>query len=217
MYLGRRARYGVPVGAVLAVGLAAWVPTLSGASVPPGLPSQSVTQLLADIAKAQPPELSGSLTWTANLGLSDLSALESGAGGQSAAGSGGSGGSGFDPLTMLSGSHEIDVWLDGAQAEHLALLTAPAEEMDLVRNGDQAWLWDSSTNTATHLVGGQSAASAPTNPSPATAGPGLTPQQMASRLLSHLDGTTSVTVGGPALCRRPSGLPVNRGTHVRSR
>ncbi len=199
MYLGRRARYGVPAVAVLAVGLAAWVPTLSGASAPPGLAPQSVTQLLADMAKAQAPELSGSLTWTANLGLSDLSALESGA-----AGGGGTAGgtSGFDPLTMLSGSYQIDVWMDGARAEHLALLLPPAEEMDLVRNGDQAWLWDSSTNTATHLVGAAATAPVPTTgpaTSPATtaAGPALTPQQMASRLLSHVDGTTSVTLGDP--------------------
>ncbi|MGA3217649.1 MAG: hypothetical protein ABSE77_01025 [Acidimicrobiales bacterium] len=195
-YVGRRARYGVPAVAVLAVGAAAWVPTLSGASAPPGLPSLSVTQLLADVAKAQPPQVSGSLTWTANLGLSDLSTLESGAG-QSAAGSESSATSGFDPLTMLSGSHEIDVWLDGAQSEHLALLLPPAEEVDLVRNGDQAWLWDSSTNTATHLVGPQTTGAAPTSPPAPAAGPAVTPQQLASRLLGHLSASTSVTMGDP--------------------
>jgi hypothetical protein len=157
-----------------------------------------VTQLLADVAQAQPPELSGSLTWTADLGLSDLSTLE-GEAGQSSSGSGAGatgGTSGFDPLTMLSGSHEIDVWLDGAKAEHLALLMPPSEEVDLVRNGDQAWLWDSSTNTATHLVGPQGSAAAPTSP-PATSGPALTPQELASRLLSHVGPTTSVTLGDP--------------------
>lgn len=200
-YVGRRARYGVPAVALLAVGAAAWVPTLSGASAPPDLPSQSVTQLLADLAKAQPPQMSGSLTWTADLGLSDLSTLENGAG-QSAGGSGSSGTSGFDPLTMLLGSHEIDVWLDGAKAEHLALLLPPAEEVDLVRNGDQAWLWDSSSDTATHLVGPQTTGpqttgSGTTSPPAAPVGPVLTPQQLASRLLSHLGATTSLTTGDP--------------------
>jgi hypothetical protein len=149
---------------------------------------------LVDVAQARPPQLSGSLTWTADLGLSDLSTLENGAG-QSAGGS--SGGSGFDPLTLLSGSHEIDVWLDGAKAEHLALLLPPAEEVDLVRNGDQAWLWDSSTSTATHLVAAAGASPEVSAPSPSFAGPGLTPQQLASDLLSHLSPTTSVTLGDP--------------------
>jgi hypothetical protein len=193
----------------MALGAAALVPALSGASSPPDLPAQTASQLLADVAKAQPPQLSGSLTWTANLGLSDLSTLENGAG-QSAGGN--SGGSGFDPLTLLSGSHEMDVWLDGATAEHLALLLPPAEEVDLVRNGDQAWLWDSSTGTATHLVAtGATATRVPgtaTSPahlsgagtaasSTAPTEPPLTPQQVASRLLSHLSATTSVTVGDP--------------------
>jgi hypothetical protein len=194
-HLVRRARYGVPAVAVLAVGAAALVPTLSGASAPPALPSQSAAQLLADIAEAQPPQLNGSLTWTANLGLSDLSTLE-GAAGQSPGGSG-PGTSGFDPLTLLSGSYEIDVWLDGAKAEHLALDLSSAEEVDLVRNGAQAWLWDSSTNTATHLVGSQAEGAAPTAPPSAPAGPALTPQQLASRFLSHVSANTSVTTGGP--------------------
>jgi hypothetical protein len=190
----------VPGVAVLALGAAALVPALSGASSPPDLPAQSAAQLLADVAQARPPQLSGSLTWTANLGLSDLSTLEDG-GGQAAGG--GSGGGGFDPLTLLDGSHEIDVWLDGATAEHLALLLPPAEEVDVVRNGGQAWVWDSETATATHLIAPVTNASNPSGPSgsagPSTtpAGPPLTPQQLASRLLSQMSATTSVTVGGP--------------------
>jgi hypothetical protein len=100
-------------------------------------------------------------------------------------------------LTVLSGSHEIDVWLDGAKAEHLALLLPPAEEVDLVRNGDQVWLWDSSSDTATHLVGPQTTGSGTTSAPSAPVGPALTPQQLASRLLSHLSATTSLTTGDP--------------------
>ena len=50
----------------------------------------------------------------------------------------------FDPLSLLSDDYQINVWLDGTTAEHLALIDAPAQEVDLVRSGDQAWLWDSS-------------------------------------------------------------------------
>jgi hypothetical protein len=181
----------------MAIGAAALVPTMSGASAPPDLPAQTAQQLLVDIASAKAPELSGSLTWTANLGLSDLSALESG-GGQSA---GGASGGGFDPVSLLSGSHEIDIWLDGTTAEHLALLEPPAEEVDLVRNGDQGWLWDSATETVTHLVGagrsGTGGASGPAATTPSGAAPSWTPQQWASSLLAHLSPTTLVTTGAP--------------------
>ena len=74
----KRARYVVPAAVLAAVGIGAVVPTLSGASAPPNLPAQSAQQLVADMATAKAPQLSGTLTWTANLGLSDLSSLEQG-------------------------------------------------------------------------------------------------------------------------------------------
>jgi len=196
----KRARFAVPAAVVAAIAGAALVPALSGASSPPSLPVQSAQQLLVDVSRASPPQLSGSLMWTANLGLSDLSSLENelgqGASGASASASSGSGANtGFDPLSLLSGSHQIDVWLGGATAEHLALIEPQAEEVDLIRNSDGVWLWDSATQTAAHLVGlGGDAATVPNRPVP-TAAP-MTPQQWAAQLLSHISPTTSVTVGG---------------------
>ncbi len=192
-----------PVAVLAVVGLVALVPALSGASAPAGLPPQSAQQLVADIAAAKPPQLSGALQWTVNLGFSGLSALEQEAG---QGGSGGGGGSGsFDPLALLSDDYQVDVWLDGATAEHLALVDGPAEEVDLVRNGDQAWLWDSSTQTVTHFAwaqgdGAQSSqgatqAGAPSGLLPAKAP--LTPGQLAAALLNHLGQTTAVTTGTP--------------------
>ena len=102
---------------------------LSGASSPAALPAQSAEQLVADIAAAKPPQLSGALQWTVNLGFSGLSALEQ------EAGQGGGGSGSFDPLSLLSDDYQVDVWLDGATAEHLALVDGPAQEVDLVRNG----------------------------------------------------------------------------------
>jgi len=177
--------------------------------------SQSAAQLLAEIAEAQPPQLSGSLTWTANLGLSDLSTLE-GAAGQSTGGSG-PGTSGFDPLTLLSGSYEIDVWLDGAKAEHLALDLPSAEEVDLVRNGAEAWLWDSSTNTATHLVGAQAAGAAPTAPPSAPAGPGVDAPAAGLPLSQPRERQHLCHDGRRAVRGRPTRIPVDRGAEVGSR
>ena len=124
----KRARYAVPAAVLAAVGLGAFVPTLSGASAPPNLPAQTAQQLVAAMATAKTPQLSGALTWTSNLGLSDLSSLE-GATGQGA-------GNGFDPLTLLSGNYHLNVWL-GTKAEHVALIEPSDQEVDVVRNGNQ--------------------------------------------------------------------------------
>jgi hypothetical protein len=193
----RRTPYVAPVAVLAAVGLVALVPGLSGASSPTGLPAQSPQQLVADIVAAKPPQLSGALQWTVNLGFSGLSALEQETGQGQRSSDGGSRAGSFDPLTLLSDDYQANVWLDGTTAEHLALVDGPAEEIDLVRNRDQAWLWDSSTQTVTHFIWAEGRGQAPT-------GSGLppmwvppTPEQLAAGLLSDLGGTTSVAVGAP--------------------
>jgi hypothetical protein len=192
VYMPKRARYAVPVVIAAVIGGLALGPALSGASSPPSLPSQSAQQLLVAVAEAHVPALSGTLSWTADLGLSDLSTLESelGQGG----GGGGGDSSAFDPLSLLSGTYDIDVWL-GVHAEHLALSPVAGEEVDFFRNGDQVWLWDSSTSTATRIVGEGGDQGAATGSAGPAAAP-LTPPQMASQLLSHLSPTTSVAVEG---------------------
>jgi outer membrane lipoprotein-sorting protein len=159
------------------------------------LPPQSAQRLVADIAAAKPPQLSGALQWTVNLGFSGLSALEQEAG-QGASGGGGGGGS-FDPLTLLSDDYQVNVWLDGATAEHLALVDGPADEVDLVRNGDQAWLWDSSTQTVTRFIWAQGGAQTAPRSGILPAKAPLTPGQLASSLLKHVGQTTAVTTGTP--------------------
>jgi hypothetical protein len=165
------------------------VPSITGAAAsPPTLPALSVEQLVADVAQAKAPALSGTLTWLPNLGLSALSTLQSELGGSSA-----STGSGFDPLTLLSGSSKVNVWLGGPKEERLALITGPSSEIDLVRNANQAWLWDSTNQRVEHFVGPASGSSLPgTGP---VAGFVPTPQQVASRVLSKISSTTSVTEG----------------------
>jgi outer membrane lipoprotein-sorting protein len=212
---GRRVRYAVPVVVMAVIGSMALVPALSGAAAPPTLPAQSAQQILVDMSQARVPQLSGSLTWTANLGLSDLSSLEAQLGGQGGSASAANTGTGttagvpsagaaagstatvgLDPLSFLSGSDQIGVWLDGANAEHLALIEPQAEEVDFVRSGDDVWLWNSAADTATHLVGAGAATTTTTTATTAPAAAALTPQQWAARLLDHISPTTSVTVGG---------------------
>jgi outer membrane lipoprotein-sorting protein len=88
------------------------------------------------------------------------------------------------------------VWLDGTIAEHLALVDAPAQEVDLVRNRDQAWLWDSSTQTVTHFIWGDRAQTSTSSGLPPI-WVRSTPEQLAAGLLSDLGATTAVTVSAP--------------------
>lgn len=185
----KRVRYAVPAVVLVGVAAGAVLPSVSGAASPPNLPAQSVQQLLVDIEQAKAPALSGTVTWSPNLGLSGLSTLESELGASSPGST-----SGFDPLTLLSSSYDIKVWLGGAKEERLALITGQSSEVDVVRNNNQVWLWDSATQQVTHLVGPAAGSSSSTSPSP-SAGALPTPQQAASTILSKLSPTTSVTEG----------------------
>jgi hypothetical protein len=191
----KRTPYAAPVAVLALVGLVALVPGLSGASSPAGLPAQSAQQLVADIVAAKPLQMSGALQWTVNLGFSGLSALEQETG-QGQRG-GGRGAGSFDPLTLLSDDYQVNVWLDGTTAEHLALVDGPAEEVDLVRDRDQAWLWDSSTQTVTHFIWAEGRGQAPTGSGLPPVWVPPTPEQFAAGLLGDLGGTTGVTVGAP--------------------
>jgi hypothetical protein len=188
----KRARFAVPAAVLAALGLGAFVPTLSGASAPPNLPAQTAQQLVATMTAAKAPQLSGALTWTTNLGLSDLSSL--------AQGTGQGGGNGFDPLTLLSGNYHLNLWL-GTQAEHLALIEPSDQEVDVVRSHNQVWLWDSSTQNVVHLIGPKASpegnGSAGIGAASGLSALPLTPMELASQLLGHLTASTSVTVGSP--------------------
>jgi len=86
-----------------------------------------------------PPGATATVTESANLGfpaLPDLGGMPSGL--QSAA-------------SWLSGSHTVQIWYDGPTHVRIAL-PAPFGETDLRVNGSQVWLWDSKTQTATHIL-----------------------------------------------------------------
>ncbi len=198
----RRLRTASPILVAGAVGLAAWVPSLSAGASTPDLPPITATQLIAKISQAKVTALQGTVELSTNLGLPSLSEL-TGNGGQQVASS-----SGFDPTTLLSGTHAIEVWTDGDR-QRLALPSTMAET-DLVRSGNQAWLYDSGTQHVTHYV-----VDTPARSSGATSGSGsmsatavgaaegsggvpLTPQQAAAKLLAHVTPSTLVSAAaGP--------------------
>jgi outer membrane lipoprotein-sorting protein len=192
----RRLRYATPVVVAGVVGLAASIPSLSAGATTPDLPAITAQQLITKVQQSRVTALQGTVTLTANLGLPSLSGLTSD-GGQQVASS-----NSFDPTSLLSGSHQIEVWTDGDQ-QRLALPSTMAET-DVVRSGNQAWLYDSGTQHVTHyVVDAASGAQTPATQTPATTTPAagttpLTPEQVAAKLLAHLTPSTLVSAAaGP--------------------
>jgi outer membrane lipoprotein-sorting protein len=135
--LGRRARWAVPSGAVAAVGVVVAGSVLAGAQAAPALPARTPAQLIAAILanKPVPASLSGTIVTNAALGLPDLPGT----------------GDPTSIASLLTGSHTIKIWYARPGQLRLAL-PVQLGETDLRVDGRQVWLWDSQTNTATHLV-----------------------------------------------------------------
>jgi outer membrane lipoprotein-sorting protein len=173
-YLPRRARWAVPAAIVAVAGGVLAGSMAPSAAAAPRLPAQSAAQLLASLrARAQAPPLSGTVTETVSLGLP---ALPNGILGAATA-----------PAALLSGSHSAQVWYSSPEHYRLALPQG-LSEYDLVRNGNSAWLWDSSANSVTRITlpGGSLAPAVPSLP--------LTPQQAASQALASAGPATAVRV-----------------------
>jgi outer membrane lipoprotein-sorting protein len=134
--LRRRARWAVPGVAVLAVGGVIAGMSAAGAQAAPVLPARSAAQLLTDVAtSAGPGPFSGTISETASLGLPALPSSDSPS----------------SSYSLLSGTHTFSIWYAGPA--HLRI-SEPVQlgESDLRVNGRQVWLWDSKTQTATHVV-----------------------------------------------------------------
>ena len=170
--------------------------TLAGtvvASADPGLPAKTASELLVDLQAAEPTALSGTIESTADLGLPELPAM------------GSAGPSGGDLTALVSGTHTLRVWSDGAQRSRLDLLSAE-QETDVYRNGSDMWIWSSSDRTAEHMTRDDAQThSGPMPDLPAGVSLPSTPQEAADQVLAALDPSTTVTATGVA---KVAGRPV---------
>ena len=174
--LSRRLRLAAPVLAVGVVAAGITVPRLADAAdASAALPPRTAAQLLEDVSQADVAGLSGTVVATSRLGLPELP-------------SDGGGGSAVSLTGLLSGSTTARVWKAGADRSRVAV-DAPFAEYDVVRDGTELWTFDSASSDVTHLVLPEG-----TQPPPAPAGT-ATPQDLAERLLSYVEPTTTVTVG----------------------
>lgn len=134
--LSTRARWAVPVAAAAVVGAAFLVPSVVAAASSSDPPDVTPRELVQAVSTAEPQPLSGTVVYTARLGLPELPlAAETGA----------------DPLNLLGGSSTLRVWTDADGRARVALLGAMSE-YSVVRDGPEAWTYSSQEDEAVHYT-----------------------------------------------------------------
>ncbi len=178
--LSRGTRWAVPAGAVVVVGGVLAGSMITVASAAPSLPARTPAQLLASLAgTTSTPPMTGTVVETSSLGLPSLPGMD-------------------NPTSLsslLAGSHTIGIWY--SDPTHFRV-SAPQNmsESDLIMNGGSAWLWESTTNTVTHLTVPSDTANkqhVTKTPSKASSAPPMTPQQAANEVLAKVGPTTTVS------------------------
>jgi outer membrane lipoprotein-sorting protein len=175
-------RWLVPAAAaVVVIGGGAAAGTIV-ASADPSLPERSAAQLLVDVQNAKVEGFSGTVVQTADLGLPSLPGVTSGAGGA-------------ELMKLVAGSNTARVWYAGEDKARLALMSTLGET-DVIRNGNDVWLWRSADSSATHLKLPKDKAGK--TPTALPSGVPSTPQEAADQALAAIDPTTAVTTTGAA-------------------
>ncbi|HZL02118.1 MAG TPA: hypothetical protein VFC48_03230, partial [Cellulomonas sp.] len=131
-----RSRWSVPVVVAAVVAGAFIAPPLIASAGDHGLPPVTPQELLAQVAAARPSPLSGTVVYTARLGLPEIPFASAG---------------GADPIVLLGGSSTMRVWSDGAERSRVALLGATSE-YSVVRDGSQAWTYSSADDAVVHYA-----------------------------------------------------------------
>lgn len=183
----RALRWALPAAAIAAtIGIASVSNLVSADAQVPNLPLLTAAELLAKVTSAKVPAFSGTVQLTANLGLPDL---------------GGFGGTIPGSISeLLAGSHSASVSADGPTKVKVTM-HGPLAESSWIRNGDDAWSWNSASQTATHAKMSSVGESGTDTQEPASVTPGVTsgvdamnPAAMAASLLAQVDPTTTVSV-----------------------
>ncbi|CAL9503790.1 LolA family protein [Streptomyces sp. enrichment culture] len=188
------ARYAVPVAvAGVAAATIGLVPALAAAG-DPDLPKITAQELVEKIAASDVQQLSGTVKVTTDLGLPSIAGLGDLMGGDAAAKS-----ADAQLMRLASGTHTLKVAADGPDRQRLTVQDGDGE-YTLVRNGDQAWAYDSASGEVHHEKGLGTAPEDRDGHGRGTGGDDLpvTPKELAAQALAAVDGTTSVTVEGSA-------------------
>jgi outer membrane lipoprotein-sorting protein len=175
--LSRRARWAVPATAVAVTAVVVAGLQIPAAQATPNLPARTPAQLLAELSSdAALPPLTGTMVEGTSLGLPQLPQA----------------GSPTSLSSLITGSHTIKIYYDSAMRFRLAI-PQPESEIDLIKNGSTAWLWNSTQNSVLKFelpTGDGHGADLKTQ----LQTPPLTPQQAASAVLKAVGKTTVVSV-----------------------
>lgn len=234
---GRKAaRYGIPaVVAGVAAASVGLVPALAS-SGDPDLPKISAQELVEKMAASDTQHMSGTVKINTDLGLPQMPGA-GGSGGEKGGLFGGGrhgedrgegeqerdgGKSAVSPqdklMELASGEHTLRVAVDGPDKQRVSVVE-DAAEYSLIRNGDEAWAYDSARDSALHMTAPKGAASGQKGEHGGKFGKGpqdVTPQKAAEQALKAAEDTTSVTVDGTAkvagrdayqLLIKPKGAP----------
>jgi outer membrane lipoprotein-sorting protein len=176
--MSRRARWAVPATAVAVTAAVVAGLQIPSAQASPTLPARSAAQLLAEVGTdASLPPLTGTMVETTDLGLPQLPQV----------------GNATSLSSMLTGSHTMKIYYQDARQFRVSI-PQPESEIDVIRNGTTAWLWNSTENSVdkfTLPASGKGKAAHPKSELPSTP---LTPQQAANELLKAVGTTTVVSV-----------------------
>jgi outer membrane lipoprotein-sorting protein len=159
--------------------------TMLASAAGPALPKRTPAQLLLALRNARPPAtMTAVITQTANLGFPSLPNIA------------GLNNSVFSAASLISGTHTADLWYAGPRHVRIALPVSFGET-DLRVNGDQAWVWNSHGQTATHYLLPAPKTQRVTSAYSSTLSISVpTPQQAVDQLLAEIGKTTKVTVAG---------------------
>jgi len=184
-----RARWAVPSAAVVLIAAGSLLASRT-ASADSGLPPRSAAQLLVDLQQSATRQLSGTVVQTANLGLPDIPGLTGQASGSPVAKAGAA-----NLTSIVSGTHTWRVWLGGPSQARVALVGGSGES-DVIRNGNDVWVWSSADKSAVHhTVTAKDRAGVPSAPTDLP----KTPDEAAQKALAAIDPTTQVTTAGTAV------------------
>ncbi|MFD8996231.1 LolA family protein [Streptomyces abikoensis] len=196
-------RYAVPVAVAGVAAATIGIGSALASTGDPDLPKISAQDLIAKMARSDTQQMSGSVKINTDLGLPSLpSGLSFGDGGNK--GEGKKGGSAPSPQSKLTelaaGSHTLRLAVDGPDKQRVSIVERAAE-YSVVRNGDEVWAYDSSSNTVHHSKAPEAQRShgkgAKDDVLPKDLG-GASPQELAKKVLAAADETTAVTVDGTA-------------------
>lgn len=147
------------------------------------LPHKTAAEVIAMIGHSEVRALSGTLQQNSELGLPQLPTTGPAATQGPAS-----------VIELLSGSHTARVFMDGPSKARFQVMDMLAER-DLVRNGNDLWLYNSADNSAAHMT--LPAPPKTGSPAPhATPTPGMaTPDVIAQHFLAAVEPSTELTVG----------------------